>query len=101
MGVQHLEISSKLSVKQNIFNISVGFVRTPLVHQLENAFKQLLNGFEVAVHKRAVLQVKNAALRLENQRQKRKRVKSRTIVANGGILTVREGQDKVYGREIK
>jgi hypothetical protein len=31
---------------------------------------------------------------------KRKRAKRRTIVANGGILTVREGQDKVYEREI-
>lgn len=32
----------------------------------ENAFKQLLKAFEVAVHKRAILQVKNAAVRLEN-----------------------------------
>jgi hypothetical protein len=62
----------------------------------DTAFQQLLKGFEVAVHERAILQAEVAALRAENNHQKRKRAQRRTIVAKGGTLTVGEAQDKIY-----
>lgn len=67
----------------------------------DSAFQQLLKGFEVVVHERAILQVENAALRVENQRQKRKRAVRRTRIQTGGTLTIGEGQDSVYTRELE
>jgi DDE superfamily endonuclease len=66
----------------------------------DSAFKQLLKGFEIAVHERALFQAEAAALREANQKQQRKRKQRRTRVADGGTLTVREAQDILQQREV-
>jgi hypothetical protein len=55
----------------------------------------------MVVHERAILQVENAALRVENQRQKRKRAVRRTRIQTGGTLTISEGQDRVHEHELE
>ena len=67
----------------------------------DRAFRQLLKGYEKVAHERAILEVENAALRAENTRQKRKRATRRTFVADGGVLTIQEGQDEVQNREVE
>jgi hypothetical protein len=67
----------------------------------DSAFQQLLKGFEKVVHERTILQVENTALRVENQRQKRKRAVRRTRVQTGGTLTISQGQDQIFEREVE
>jgi hypothetical protein len=67
----------------------------------DQAFTQLLKGFETAIHERAILQAENAILRTENQRQKRKRAQRRRTVATGGTLSVQNGQDRLADNEVQ
>jgi hypothetical protein len=67
----------------------------------EGAFQQLLKGYEKVVHERAILQVENAALRVENTRQKQKRATRRTFIADGGTLSIQAGQDEVQNRAVE
>ena len=67
----------------------------------DQAFTQLLKGFETAVHERAILLAENAVLRTENQRQKRKRAQRRRTVATGGTLSVQNGQDRLVDKEVQ
>jgi hypothetical protein len=67
----------------------------------DQAFTQLLKGFETAVHERAILLAENAVLRTENQRQKRKRAQRRQSVATGGTLSVQNGQDRLVNNEVQ
>ena len=67
----------------------------------DQAFTQLLKGFETAVHERAILLAENAVLRTENQRQKRKRAQRRQTVASGGTLSVQNGQDRLVNNEVQ
>ena len=53
------------------------------------------------MHNAAILAAENKALRAENTRQKRKRAQRRITIAEGGILTIQEGQEKIYGRELE
>jgi hypothetical protein len=47
-----------------------------------------------------LLTAENKKLRIENQRQKRKRVKRRTYVARGGVLSGAEGASRAQARQI-
>ncbi len=67
----------------------------------DQAFQQLLKGYEKAIHEKVILQIENTALRAENGRQKRKRAQPRTIVAKGATLTIEEGQQKVEARKVE
>ena len=67
----------------------------------DQAFTQLLKGFETAVHERAILLAENAVLRTENQRQNRKRAQRRQTVASGGTLTIQNGQDRLVNSEVQ
>ena len=61
----------------------------------DSAFNQLLKGFEVAVHERAILIAENKELRAANKRQTRQRNQRRTTIADGGTLSISEGQNRV------
>jgi hypothetical protein len=61
---------------------------------------QFLNGYERAVHERAILRGENKALRAENAHQKRKRAQRHTKVAEGGTLTIQEAQHFLFPREV-
>ena len=76
-------------------------LRTNLSHSpSDNAFKQLLKGYEMAVHDRAILLAENSELRAENKRQKQQRSRRRKAIATGGTLTIQEGQDRVSQLEV-
>lgn len=63
-------------------------------------FQQLLKGFEIVVHKLAITEAELAIARKANERQTRKRAKRRTVIQKTGSLTIREGQELVYEREL-
>jgi hypothetical protein len=47
----------------------------------------------MAMNSAILLAEENRQLRVENQRQKKKRAKQRSYIATGGVLTVQEGLD--------
>jgi hypothetical protein len=55
------------------------------------ALDQLVKGCQIAMNSTVLLAEENRQLRVENQRQKKKRAKRRLYIATGGILTVQEG----------
>jgi hypothetical protein len=57
------------------------------------AFKQLVKGYQLAIQSAVLLAEENRQLRSENIRQKRKRAKKRAFIATGGVFTVQEGYD--------
>ena len=57
------------------------------------ALNQLVKGCEMAMNSAVLLAEENRQLRIENQRQKKKRAKRRSYIATGGVLTVQEGLD--------
>ena len=65
----------------------------------EQALSQLIKGYEIAILSTVLLINKNKKLRVENQRQKRKRVKRRTYIAKGGVLSVTEGASRVQAAQ--
>jgi hypothetical protein len=60
----------------------------------EQALTQLVKGCEMAMLSAVLLASENERLRIENQRQKRKRAKRRTYIARGGVLLVVEGASR-------
>jgi hypothetical protein len=48
----------------------------------------------MAMHSAIILAKENRQLRAENKRQKKKRVKRRSYIATGGILTRQEGVER-------
>ena len=46
------------------------------------------------VHNQALLMAENAALRAENQHQKRKRARRNGFIQQGGSMTIQQGQQK-------
>jgi hypothetical protein len=57
------------------------------------ALNQLVKGCEMAMNSAILLREEVRQLRIENQRQKKKRAKNRSYIAIGGVLTVQEGLD--------
>jgi hypothetical protein len=57
------------------------------------ALNQLVKGCQLAMQSAVLLAEENRQLRSESERQKRKRVKKRTFIAKGGVLTIQEGRD--------
>jgi hypothetical protein len=58
------------------------------------ALNQLVKGCQMAMHSAVLLSEENLHLRSENERQKKKRVKRKSYVATGGVLTVQEGVNR-------
>src|SRR5580700_11897298 len=56
------------------------------------ALNQLVKGCQMAMNSAILLAEENRQLRAENERQKKK-VKRRSYIATGGVLTVQEGLD--------
>ena len=61
----------------------------------ERALNQIVKGCELAMHGAVLLANENEKLRVENQRQKRKRVQKRSLIAKGGILSSAEAQNLI------
>ena len=55
---------------------------------------QLVKACQMAMHSAVLLAEENKQLWTENRRQKKKRQRSRTYIATGGVLTVQEGLDR-------
>jgi hypothetical protein len=67
----------------------------------EQALSQLVKGCEMAMSSAVLLASENETLRMENQRQKRKRAKQRTYIARGGVLTGAEGQSRAQAAQTR
>lgn len=61
----------------------------------EKPFQQLLEGFETAVHEKALLMAEVATLRAENRHVKQKKARKKARIQQGGSLTIQEGQELV------
>jgi hypothetical protein len=57
----------------------------------DKPFQQLLKGFKNVVHKKALLIVKVAALRAENQHQKQKRIQKKQHIRTTTLMTIQDG----------
>jgi hypothetical protein len=66
----------------------------------DKPFQQLLKGFEIAVHKKALLMAKVAVLRAENKHQKQKRARQKGYIRNSESMTVQDGQESVQRRVV-
>jgi hypothetical protein len=53
------------------------------------------------VHEKAILMAKNAALRAENQHQKKKRARKTGSIQKGGSIAVDNAQEAIQGRRIR
>jgi hypothetical protein len=60
----------------------------------DQALNQLVKGCQMAMHNAILLAEENRQLRAENARQKKKREKRRSYIAQGGVLTVQEGLNR-------
>jgi hypothetical protein len=67
----------------------------------EQALSQLVKGCEMAMSSAMLLASENEKLRMENQRQKRKRAKKRTYIARGGVLSAAEGVSCAQAAQIR
>ena len=65
------------------------------------ALNQLVKGCRMAMHSAVLLASEVKELRTANEKQKRKRGKARTYIADGGVLTTEEGQARTKKRKIK
>ena len=65
-----------------------------LLSLTEQALGQLIKGCEMAIASAILLTSENNKVYIENQRQKKKRVKKRTYIARGGILLGVEGASR-------
>lgn len=59
------------------------------------ALSQLVKGCQIAMHSAAILAAENRELRAANAKQKRKRERGRTYIAQEGALGVEEGLDRI------
>ena len=66
----------------------------------EKPFQQLLKGFETVVHEKALLMAEVAALRAENQHQKRKRTYKTGSIQKGGSMAVDDAQEAIQKRRV-
>ena len=66
----------------------------------ERPLLQLMRGFEAVVHEHALLKAENAALRAENQHQKRKRARRNEFIQHGGSMTIEQGQQRAESRVV-
>jgi hypothetical protein len=66
----------------------------------EKPFQQLLKGFENVVHEKALLMAEVAALRAENQHQKKKRARKAGSIQKGGSMAVDDAQEAIQERRI-
>ena len=57
----------------------------------DQALRFLVKGFEMSIHNQVLLLEETKRLRMENQRQKRKRDMRRSYIAQGGVLAMEEG----------
>ena len=60
----------------------------------DHALNQLVKGCQMAMHSAVLLADENKQLRAENERQKKKKAKRRSYIAQGGVLTVEKGLDR-------
>ena len=65
----------------------------------EHALRRLIKGCEMAMSSAVLLASKNEKLRMENQRQKKKRAKKRTYIARGGVLLGAEGASRAQAAQ--
>ena len=65
----------------------------------EQAIGQLVKGCEIAMSSAVLLASENENLRMENQRQKRKRAKKCTYIARGGVLSGAEGASRAQAAQ--
>ncbi|KAL1958248.1 hypothetical protein VTO42DRAFT_4756 [Malbranchea cinnamomea] len=59
------------------------------------ALRQLVKGYQMIMHRMALLEEEIKELRAANAKQKRKRERGRTFIAQEGALRVEEGLDRV------
>lgn len=65
---------------------------------VDKPFQQLLRSFENVVHEKALLMAENAALRAENQHQKKKRARNTGSIQRGGSMAVDDAQEAIHER---
>ncbi|OJD26065.1 hypothetical protein ACJ73_02566 [Blastomyces percursus] len=63
------------------------------------AMNQLVKGCRMAMYNATILAKENKQLRAANEKQKRKRQRGCTYIAEEGVLTVREGMDRIQPTE--
>ena len=66
----------------------------------EQALKRVVKGCQMAMHNAALLASENKDLRAMSARQKCKRETPRSYIANGGVLTTEEEQDRVKKAQV-
>ena len=66
---------------------------------IEQALSQLVKGCEIAIVSAVLLISENKKLRIENERQKKKRAKKRTYIARGGVLSGAEGASRAQAAQ--
>ena len=66
----------------------------------DKPFQQLLKGFENVVHEKALLIAEVAALRAENQHQKKKRARKTGSLQKGGSMAVDDAQEAISERRV-
>jgi hypothetical protein len=67
----------------------------------EQALGQLVKGCEMAMSSAMLLAKENEKLRVENQRQKKKRARKRTYIAKGDILSGAEGASRAQVAQVR
>ena len=100
LQLQGTEDSLPLQTPYNITELDAQ-VKALQQHRTRTAYNQnsptdqtlgyIVKACQIAMHGSTLLSEENRRLRVENQRQKRKRDKRRSYIAQGGILAVGEG----------
>jgi hypothetical protein len=68
---------------------------------IDHALNQLVKGCQMAMYSAVLLADENRRLRTENKRQKIKKTKRRSYIAQGGVLTVQEGLNRLQGADLE
>jgi hypothetical protein len=66
----------------------------------DGPFQQLLKGFKNVVHEKALLMAEVAALRAENQHQKKKRARTSGSIQKGGSMAVDDAQEAIQEHRV-
>jgi hypothetical protein len=66
-----------------------------------HVLNQLVKGCQMAMHSAVLLADENRQLRGENERQKKKKAKRRSYIAQGGVLTVKEGLNRLQEADLE
>jgi hypothetical protein len=77
------------AIKQLLQNRQQGL--QGLLSPTNQALNQLVKGCQIAMHNAVLLASENQELKAANQRQKKRREKPCSYIAEGGVLTVEEG----------